>query len=167
MRRDNRGLPVGMALLALALCGACGTRALPGFAPGDGSVDDANIDAIGEGDLDSTPPVDGGAAQDSTIPASDTGASDDSTAQDAGVADANPVDTGAADTSTSDGSTCSAGGGADYQATCTSCSISASCLLTCASCTTDSQMQNANPSLQLPCPGTMSVQNTNGVLTCS
>jgi len=112
----------------------------------------------------------GEAGTDATSPdASDSSATDgsvtDGSVTDGSVTESGPADTGVVD-ATGDGSNCSVGPGADYQATCTSCTISATCLLKCASCTTKAQGQNPNPSLQLPCPGTMAVQNIDGVLTC-
>jgi hypothetical protein len=58
--------------------------------------------------------------------------------------------------------------GGSYAESCTSCSAavtSAGCVLTCASCTAISGAQNPNPSLPLPCNG--SIDNSNGVLTCN
>jgi hypothetical protein len=156
--------------MVFALVAGCATTPA-GFAPPDGSVDAAkSLDAAADGTSEdgedggsTTPPGDSG-TQDSETPQSDAGEeASDSMAPESG----GPTDGGSADTTTVDAPVCSVGAGADYQASCTGCSISATCLLTCTSCTTDAQTQNPNPSLQLPCPGTMAVQNTNGVLTCS
>lgn len=173
MRCGNPGAAAGATLMAVALVAACSARVPVGFAPPDGSADGAkSLDAStddgtsGGDDGGSTPPPVESSTQDSETPEAEADAGDaagDSTAPDVGT----PTDGGPADTSTPDALTCSVGSGADYQASCTGCSISATCLLTCTSCTTDAQTQNPNPSLQLPCPGTMAVQNTNGVLTCS
>ena len=54
-----------------------------------------------------------------------------------------------------------------YQNSCTSCTVSPTCLLSCSSCTKRDQSQNPNPSVQLPCPGTMSVENNDGSLLCN
>ena len=137
---------------------------------------------------DSSPPDDATTTQDSTWPiaeggdasatadsmAPDTGHPMDASATDTGLADSGQADTGLADTGSADtgpldsataASVCSVGPGAAFQLTCSGCSISA--VLSCASCTKKDQTQNSNPSLQLPCPGSMSVQNSDGVLSCS
>jgi hypothetical protein len=97
--------------------------------------------------------------------ASDGSRASDSSSLDTGAADVAVADTGA--DAPSDGSSCSVGPSPSYQATCASCSISATCVLTCASCTKKDQTQNPNPTIQLPCPGTLSVSNDDGVLVCS
>ncbi|HEY2518043.1 MAG TPA: S8 family serine peptidase [Polyangiaceae bacterium] len=67
----------------------------------------------------------------------------------------------------SDGGTCATPGGS-YLASCTSCSAAAQgggCELTCQSCTKIDGSQNPNPTLALPCTG--SIDNDNGVLVCT
>ena len=155
-------------VMAAALCVACASGSSGTEAPGsnDASAFDAPMADASAGD--STPP-----AEDSGMGPQPSDAAGETMAQDTGEPeDAGSVDTGADETGVTDAGvdagTCSVGPGpgANYQATCTGCSISATCLLTCASCTTKNQMQNPNPSLELPCPAAESVQNIDGVLTC-
>jgi MYXO-CTERM domain-containing protein len=67
------------------------------------------------------------------------------------------------------GTTCELPGGS-YAGSCTGCGVAASgagCVLSCTSCGTLNGMQNMNPSLQLPCTGTLTngaVTNNNGAL---
>jgi hypothetical protein len=176
MRCGIRGRTVGMMVAALVLCAACAARTPVGFAP-EGTGDDASdLDAAGDtsseiGVGDSTGPSVDSATSDSTSGQPDAAgeamAQDTGGAAETGPGETGTPDTGAPDATEQDAASCSVGAGADYQATCAGCSISGTCLLTCTSCTTKAQTQNPNPSLQLPCPGTQSVQNTNGVLTCS
>jgi hypothetical protein len=166
MRSQERRRAFGTLLGAVAFCASCTAQVPAGFAPRDGSVDGADhldgaTDATGGGDASSS--SDGGAADSLAPEAEDP--TDDAPADDGSV-DTGAADTGATDGATADALDCSVGSGADYQASCTGCSIGASCLLTCTSCTTMAQTQNPNPSVQLPCPGTTSVQNDNGVLAC-
>jgi len=58
--------------------------------------------------------------------------------------------------------------GGSYLGSCTGCAAASSgagCVLTCTSCTETNGSQNPNPSLPLPCSG--SIANDNGVLQCS
>jgi hypothetical protein len=164
MQAQDRRRGLRPSLVAVALCASCGAQVPVGYAPADGSNDgagrlDGKTDATAdEGGGDDDSPSSDGAAQDSTTPQMDAGTDDGSA--DAGLADVDATEAAASDAG------CSVGPGADYLASCTSCSISGTCLLTCASCTTKAQTQNQSPSVQLPCPGTMSVQNNDGVLTC-
>ncbi len=168
------GRTVGTTLVVAAICAAC-ARAGAGLGPA-GSDDDASA---AEGATDARQDADAGG---STSPSQDgaihdsTGAGDpggDAATNDTGAsAETGPTETGPEDAYVSDGSTvdepyCPVGAVANYQETCTGCSISATCLLTCSSCTTAAQMQNPNPNLQLPCPSGESVQNVNGVLKCT
>jgi MYXO-CTERM domain-containing protein len=67
------------------------------------------------------------------------------------------------------GTSCELPGGS-YTGSCTGCGVAASgsgCVLSCTSCGTLNGMQNMNPSLQLPCTGSLSngaVSNNNGAL---
>ena len=64
------------------------------------------------------------------------------------------------------GSTCVTPGGS-YLGSCTGCAAEVSgpgCVLTCTSCTEINGSQNPNPSLTLPCTGT--IENDNGALQC-
>jgi hypothetical protein len=176
---------------AVAVLGACATGTLDTYGPADGAASESSVaetggkdsaapaegaatqDAPGPADtgVDAAAAGDGGAdggggdgSVDATSPDASEGGSTDGSATDAAT-ETGPSDAGPGDAA-GDGSNCSVGPGADYQATCTSCSISATCLLHCASCTTKAQTQNPNPTLQLLCPGTMAVQNIDGVLTC-
>ncbi len=178
----------GFADDAASLDGTTEAASEGGTPNADGATEDSTApadagapEAAPAGDSSLAP--DEGATEDSTAPLADGGdgaANADSMAPDAGhPLDSGPADTGIADTGLADTGTpdtgapdagagdaaCSVGPVADYQASCSGCSIMA--VLTCASCTKKDQTQNLNPSLPLPCPGATSVQNTDGVLSCS
>jgi hypothetical protein len=165
---------VRLALVAAALGVAC----VPPDSSAFGLPEAATEDAVDAGARDtgsflhdaSTPGADATApgheagepeASTADAPAESTAA--DGTTEDAH--DGGSADTGT-DAATSDAPVCTAGPAPDYQASCTGCSIGATCVLACTSCTTKAQTQNPNPSLQLPCAGTESVQNEDGALTC-
>ena len=173
---------LGMALVAAALCVACEPPDSSAF-----GLPEAATDEVDAGAHDATPSSHDGSTHDATssqpeagepegaaadAPAGSTPADSatdtttDAVSLDAGSSDAGSTETGTPDTSTIDAPVCTAGPDADYQASCTACSVSTTCVLTCTSCTTKAQTQNPNPSLQLPCTGTESVQNEDGVLTC-
>jgi hypothetical protein len=172
MRSRNRARTFGSTLAVLVLGAACSTQTRVGFAPTDGSADDADeVDAAADATsdvstIDSTTPSGDGATQDVVTPANDAVADDTGSAAETGGGTDAAAETGVVEAGTPDAN-CSVGSGADYQATCTGCTISATCLLMCQSCTTDAQTQNADPTLQLPCAAGTSAQNTNGELTCS
>ncbi len=177
-------------LVAFAACAACASG---GTGSDDGDVSGTTEGTAGDAvaaDTSRQPAPESG----SGAAGSDTGASDDSSSGsmsdsgsssdaaedssegaapgDSSVADTGAsLDTGSPDTAVLDAALdgdagCSTGPTAAYQQTCTTCSISVTCLLSCASCTKRDGTQNANPTLQLPCPGTMSVQNIDGNLQC-
>jgi hypothetical protein len=181
-----------MALLCAigALCGACATGGGGTASSDDSSAPDVTADGSPEtsAPADSSPGLDSSGSSpdsgddspddsigslsdspaDTTAPTSDAGdgsTTSDSSSLDTGAADVAVQDTGA--DAPPDASSCSAGPSPSYQMTCTTCSISATCLLTCASCTKKDQTQNPNPTIQLPCPGATSVSNDDGVLVCS
>jgi hypothetical protein len=151
---------VGWTLIVI-LFGACKDASPNGFgSTGDGgpdataSVDSGSSDEAETQDGGGSPPPDAG------NPNEDADVPSDGSAQDTG-----PVDTGIPEVGPT---TCQydAGNGADYQASCTSCNLSPSCLLSCASCTNKGGSQVNNPSVQLPCPAGEAVQNNDGILTC-
>jgi hypothetical protein len=142
-----------------------------------GSTDDSSAPTPDGSATDSTAPPDDGptpdsapapdAGSDSSAPAGDGGPPMDATQRDSSPpADATPPDTGRPDVGTGDAASCPLGPNPSYQRSCAGCAVSATCLLTCATCTKQDQTENANPSLQLPCAGTTSPTNINGVLVC-
>jgi hypothetical protein len=191
MKFARLGPAVGLLCATGALCVACASGGGETSTSDDGSAPDvttADGSAETSGPADSAPGVDsGGSAPDSTddapgsvsdssadttAPASDAG--DESTTGDSASIETSTADVAVHDTGADappdapgDASSCSAGPSPSYQATCMTCSISATCVLTCASCTKKDQTQNPNPTIQLPCPGTLSVSNDDGTLVCS
>lgn len=173
MRYRARRRITALILATGIVCTACSVRAPVGFEPLEAGADAGVFDATSDVAADQATPPEDGPALDTAIPRPEAGDGPAESASletgipaETGVLETGPSDTGT-DVAAGDGSNCSVGPGADYQASCTGCSVSDTCLLTCTSCTTDAQTQNANPSLQLPCSGTESVQNFNGVLTCN
>jgi hypothetical protein len=184
MKVVSRGHTVALLGAVGALCVACasgGAETSNGFTSDDGSAADvttADVSREASPVADSAPGLDsaasspdssddstGSGTNDSSADASDGPATAESAAVDTGSSDV-ASETGAADAS-GDATSCSAGPSPSYAATCTGCSISATCLLSCESCRKKDQTMNLNPWVQLPCPGTTSVSNNDGVLVCS
>jgi hypothetical protein len=134
-------------------------------APGDdGNATQDSSPSAADSDTDSTPPIDG-------APPVDSAAADSSSPMDAGVPNPGARDTGVADTSPADGASCpsdATGPNPSYALSCSGCAINpTTCVLSCTSCYRVDHTQTANPQLQLPCPGTKSVENSDGSLLCN
>jgi hypothetical protein len=137
--------------------------------PESGSgVDASDMDASDDssGSMSDGPSTSDSSPGDSSL--GDSAAPADSSVADTGTIQDTGTDTAVRDSGVdSSDAGCSAGPSPSYLSTCTSCSISVSCLLGCASCTKKDQTQNPNPVVQLPCAGTLSVENNDGNLLCN
>jgi hypothetical protein len=179
MQPGIRGLAIGLVCMIGAPCVSCATG---GGVTSDGSGSDDGSVADGT-TLETSATADSSAGSDTSSSSPDSSdvsslTIDSSADPSDGVAttESGPVDTGAPDVAfhdaatadaPGDAATCSAGPSPSYAQTCTNCSISATCLLSCESCRKKDQTLNLNPWVQLPCPGTTSVWNNDGVLVCS
>jgi hypothetical protein len=184
-----RGIRQALMFVAFAACAACASGGtgtdnsdLSGMNPTDGAAadvvaadtssqpmpesgnggHDAGASDDSSGSMADGPSTSDSSSEDSAAPF-DSSVGDTGGGLDSGVPDSALLDSGF----DSSDAGCSTGPNASYLGTCTSCSISVTCLLRCASCTKKDQTQNLNPVVQLPCPGTTSVENNDGNLLCN